>query len=491
MTAKSKNTNALRAGVIRGAQALGRFAGTPLARKLVYGLFLVQALYLVFMIPIGVPPDELAHIRVAEQYVEQNEWSPVLKEQTLYSIGEITRNTDYFYHYVLSLFMRIIPLEGVPLYASLRVLSVITVLLTFFAGARLMRRLGASEAVTTVGLLIVSNIAQVLFMSAAINQDQLTWLATTLGAFLLVRLWQKLTAVDVLALTSVILFGAIIKKTFLPIAVLFGLVMLALVIYRRKAFAPEVKKAFTHWRPAVIILSIVVLLGVGLNVERFGTNIIQYQQISVSCNKVHTHEQCLEHGVYRRNDRLTNDKPLEFNPIPLTEFVPFWYYRNFLGVFGTQGWNGRALPDTWAYYTFLSITTVALLVGLVYSVRRWRRPESLIYFASLGYIVVQLAVNYNMYLTYAAQGLALQGRYIFPIIVPLVLVLTMILHKALKRWSLVPVGSALLSIAVVSLLFWQSGLAVIVRSDLYTTTPLQPVILFDPDNAISPYEPGV
>lgn len=470
------------------AKVLGVWLATPLARKLVYALFLVQAVYLVFMIPIGVPPDELAHIRVAEQYVQQGHLSPVIDEQTDYSLGDITRNTDYFYHYVLSLVARLMPFDGLPLYVVFRFMSVGIMLLTLLAGARLMKQLKVNEAVTTVGLLVVSNIAQILFMSAAINQDQIVWLATIAGALFLVRLWQKMNLIDVLILVNIVMFASISKKTFLPIAVLFGAILLILVWQQRRRFIAAIKQSVTHWRPAVIVLGLLAVVGIGLNIERFGYNLVTYQQISVSCNKIHTHDQCMEHGVYRRNANLTDRRPADFIPVPINEFASYWYPRNFQGVFGTQGWTGRALPDLWAYNTLLGMMTASFVLGIIYSVRRWRRPESIIFVASLGYIALQMMVNYNVYLTYAAQGLALQGRYIFPIFVPLILVLAYMWYRILKRW---PVALMALSAAVVVMILTQNGLSVIVRSGLYTDTPLQPVVLFDPENAISEFEPGI
>ena len=467
---------------------LAKWMGTPLARKLVYALFLIQAIYLVFMVPIGVPPDELAHIRIVEQYVQQEKPLPTITEQTNHSLGDITRNTDYFYHYALSLLARILPVDGLALYVVFRLVSVCIVFATLVAGARLIRRLGASEAVTTVGLLIVTNFAQFLFMSAAINQDQVVWLGATVGALLLVRLWQKINVVDMLLLTNVVLFAAISKKTFLPIAVLFGVVLLALILRQRKQFAKVVKEAAKQWKPAVVVLGLLAMVGIGLNVERFGYNIVTYKQISVACDKIHTYEQCMEHGVFRRNANLRTEKPVEFTPQPITEFAPYWHYSNYRGVFGTQGWNGRAMPDPWAYDVLLAITTASLALGIAYYVRWWRRPESLIFMASLVYIAVQMSVNYGVYLTYGAQGLALQGRYIFPIIVPLVLVLVYMWSLALRRWRTL---RSMLAIGVVVLILAQSGMSAIIRSNLYTDTPLQPVVLFDPDNAISGYEPGV
>src|SRR5262245_11585955 len=101
---------------------LARFVNTPLARRLVLGLFVAQALVLVFVVRVGTPPDENNHIRFIEFYANHS-LSPIFTDQIqtpTSTLGDKTREVDYLYHYTMSMVYRVSPLPTDGTYTLIR-----------------------------------------------------------------------------------------------------------------------------------------------------------------------------------------------------------------------------------------------------------------------------------------------------------------------------------------------------------------------------------
>ncbi|HVS58439.1 MAG TPA: hypothetical protein VHD60_01730 [Candidatus Saccharimonadales bacterium] len=394
---------------------LRTFAGTIWARRLVLILFIVQAMTLVFITRIGTPPDETNHIKFIEYYANHS-LSPFLTHQTpTYNLGDKTREVDYVYHYTMSFVYRGLPLSVHGKYLVIRTFSVLFALLAFLALAKLFRKLGISEGVTTVSLLILTNLPMVLMMSSAINNDVFVWLGMVGGLLLLMRLWERPALVDLLWLASLAFIGGLVKRDLLPIGLLFGVLGLVIFFRHFRLLTGQLKRF--DWRVALAIVA--VLVCAGLFIERVGVNVARYGTPTPSCNQVQGAAAC---SVFWGNIREAhlNSRPMPA-AMPIIEFVPRWIWSSVSNIVDiqTQGWRHVVKPARWLTPLLLVVLLVGLLYALVYERKRFRddtfsRYRVCVLLIALYYVGVQMVVNYSTYRKQHAWGLALNGRYIIP-----------------------------------------------------------------------------
>ena len=455
---------------------------SPLLTKLLLLFFAIQGLYLLFSIRIGLPPDELTHIRFIEYYAN-NSLLPFIGEQTdAFYLGDITRTPNYLFHYLMSLLLRLTQgFSTIDQYIMLRFASFTVAFLTVATWIKTALVLRIPRTVINLSLVIVLMTSEFIFIASAVNSDQLVWLFTALGFLLVVLLWEKVSVTNLLFLTTVVAFGSITKKTFLPIALLFVLFGLYYFFKHRK----KLLKQITLLNIKLVVPLVVTVISVGMLTERIGYNLWQYQQIDVSCDKIHTVEACSEFGVFRRNYRLANTPAYPQVLSPHT-FSPAWLYRTTETTFGLQGWPGTvspgALTTSILFVLFVGVTSYGLIIH-----RKLNRQALLIFYSSVFFVITVGFVNYGGYQKYGIFGLALQGRYIFAVLIPIILIGTFILAKAMTSER----NRLLLSGLVIFLLLTNSGLPLILRSNNFLERPLRPALLFDRENAITKYEPGI
>ncbi len=439
------------------------FMGTTLARRLVLGLFIAQAILLVFIVKIGVPPDETNHISFIEYYANHS-LSPVFtNQQPTYNLGDKTREVDYLYHYGMSLLYRILPLSAEGKYIDIRLCSVGFALLCFVFLAKILKRLGVSAAVTTTALLILTNVPMVLMMSSAINNDAPVWLGMVVGVFLLLRLWERPRVLDLAWLMALAVGGGLIKRTMLPIGLLFGVLGLVVLIRNLHTILEQLQRI--DWR--LILASLAVLVSIGLFVERVGGNLLYYHTVTPSCEQVHGVDPCTVFWVNVRAQSLAQYTPEA--SIPLPSFVVSWFSVSLYNVLDiqTQYWQHQVQPATWITPCFAVLFVTGLAYGMYYDWRlrrggdhhaRWRLYVVLI---GLYFMAVHLLINYQSYLEIKSFGLALNGRYILPSLIPLVGFACFYWSVLLRRHKQLLTGLAIVVVLTLSL---GSGLQLMVRN---------------------------
>ena len=408
-------------------EKINHFVGSRIARLIVLGVFVAQAVILAFTMHVGVPPDENNHIQFT-QYYAQHSVSPFFSHQTpTFNLGDKTREVDYMYAYLTSLLYRISPLSDHANVIMLRLLTVATALLTMVLLARLFKKLGASNSVITVGLLALTNLPMVLMLSSAVNNDVFVWLGTILGLLLVVKLWREPTLVTFLWIATVAALGGLFKRDLFVLSVVLAVLAVAIVIKKRQQFFASFKRQ--NWQ--VIVASLVLIMSVGLFVERVGGNIIDYGSIAPSCNAVQGEKACSVFWGNQRDIDFATKNPAAFHRwvgpahydnslMSPVLFVVRWASDSFYNNVDiqTQGWHHEVSPSL-ALVAFLGAIFLALIVTAIwYDIRHRAEPGAkmrLIVMATAWvYAASQLIVNYSTYRHYHIYGVALNGRYILP-----------------------------------------------------------------------------
>lgn len=440
----------------------------------IYALFVIQTGFLAIVTKFSVPPDEKNQIDFIEYYAHHS-LSPFLQHQMpTENLGDITRQVDFVYHYAMSLVMRISPLpDHYDLYV-IRFFSIGFAVITFVLLLRMLRELHVSRAASHLGLFALMNLPMVLMMSSAVNADVLVWLGTVSGIYLMLRIWKYHQPSDVLFLLIVAIYGGIIKRTLFPICLIFGVT--ALVMVARYWHDLKSKVRLRSWRQIVLIVLLVI--GVGLFVERVGGNLYQYHTVSPSCTQVQGDGPCSVYWLHNRKTALDSDidsateyylgdgASVDRTLAPLPTFFVKWNISNFdnLVDIQTQGWKHTMPPPWWLGGGLLILVTVTLIYGLMYEIKHLRAEEMarwrLIVIGFAVFIVgTQFVVNYGTYVRSHVFGLALNGRYILPALMLLIGLCAWYGRKLFGRIA-GPVLITLVLIGIIGL----SGLIMMVRN---------------------------
>jgi len=396
--------------------------------------FAAQALYIALELSFKVAPDETFHIGYVDAYAQQ--FSPIIQEQTGYfQLGDITRNPSFLYHYVVSFPYRI-GLELFGAQAALVVVRFVNILMAISAlwGVRKVafELYGAKSYLSSnLAILSVSSLPMFLLLSSSVNYDNSIIAISVWSIFFLIKFWQKGDLKALFAMLALVFAGSVIKYAFIPIMIaVLGLALLAIVFKHRKHVIKQLKKP----EPVVIALFIVAFSMGMLNLERHGNNILAYGALRPNCNTVQTHEQCLNRSVYKRTFILESARAARTQPLVLEDkniYVSTWLGLMRQRSFGVLGHKSYRRIEVYDQASVVLLALLAVTFIKQYQFKN-RTKQHIILAVSLTYTVALFYTNYSAYRKWGDIDMAVQGRYIFPVLLPLAAITFYSLFASLK-----------------------------------------------------------
>lgn len=387
------------------------------------GFIAACSIFFTVSITYRVPSDEFFHFEFVSFYADQPLLrSPFISDQGLdnFELRDITRTPNYLYHYLMSFPLWMARELTSSLFAQVFVLRVITIgfgIASLFVVRRILRQIKASTFVqnTVIGMLGLTGM--LLWIFASVNYDVPAILLYLLCISVALSILQG-KGVTTRRLALFILFAmlcVLTKVTFIPFLAI--LVVATLVLKRRDL---RFKQTIDLKRWTDIAIIVVFLLTLFLFIERIGGNVLRYQQIEVSCDKVHAYEQCMQDDVFRRNDnqlkayaeQKANGQAVTYQPYQFTQSWLRMMYERIHFYFGHQqmlaGYGAKA---------FAAVTGVTLAVVAVFFRRRIAETpgEKLLLVVTASYAAVMYIFNLQTYLKFG-QPYAFQGRYLLPVI---------------------------------------------------------------------------
>ncbi len=397
-------------------------------------IFTLIIFFLAIKLRMGLSPDSYYHLKVSEAY--STTIGRPLNTPDTYQWRDITR-ISYLYFWING---RVLNINNgvINEVIFLRVLNVIYSIGTVFVTYQLSKEIFKNRWKRLLPIFFLTNTLMFVFLSSSINYDNLANLLCVLSIFYFLKFVKS--KIDIKYLFLMILFlclGALTKFTVLPLAFIL-VVLCAVDIFRKRELLKKIKigKEF--------LLLIPILFFGFLNLELYGKNIIQYGGLEPDCNKILTHEQCLLNGVYYR-DNVTR-QPIEINGIKDTAKLiltgervdPFRYFLKWLPnltmkTYGIFADHSLFMPEPF-WYMFISFFLIATILAVI-NFKKWNTIEKYLIVIFLFYIAVLfLFQNYSMYLRFNHYYLALQGRYIFPVISIMYILFTKSILFVKKKW---------------------------------------------------------
>jgi len=448
-----------------------------------YGIlvfFVLESLWVAVSSVYPMAFDEDFHLGLIKLY--SHYWLPFLHQQPAGAdaLGAVARDPSYLYHYLFSFPYRVVALFTDSQTAQIIVLRLLNIGL--FAVAlvlfrRVLRVAGSSPALRNVSLAIFVLIPIVPLLAGQINYDNLVlplmaWVCLLAHAALGQLKRREINYRTLGLLLSVSLLASLVTHIFLPImVVVIGFVggcALAAFWKHGKALRTALRAGFfglSRWSKIGLMSLLVVSLG--LFVQRDGVNVLSYGTPVPDCGQVLGVGRCDGYSPWARNELFAEqkngsamDRPLDYT----TTWLMSLHFRSFFVVSGPNNQFANYPPLPLPSATAI----VVLLSGVVALLLHWRQAFAgrrlLVLFLCIStvYAVALWLEDYSQY-RYTGQPVAVNGRYLLVIVLPLAAIFGRALRLALQ-----PVAGLKpwLTVAVL-LLFLQGGgvLSYISRSD--------------------------
>lgn len=438
----------------------------------VVGIMILQGLWIALTGRYPMAFDEQFHFGIIQLYAHHI--SPFWASQPPHAnaFGAVFRDPSYLYQYLMSFPYRLISVVVHGQTSQVIILRLINIAL-FTSSLPLYRRLllktGASRALTHLILLLFILIPVVPLLAGQINYDNLL-LPVIAGTLILalsfseqLRVQQTINACRLTLLLIACLLGSIIKYAFLPIFA--GIILfVALEMYRGHRhdikigvkLLSAIRQMSLATRAALVLAVMVSALLFG---ERYVINTVRYHTPIPDCAQVLDYNHCQSYGPwirdynYAASSTTANHSPVLY----LGDWAKGMWQRLFFTLAG-QDTNyqtrGPFLLPALGAVIFGAFGLV--LTGLA-AKRLWRRYDHTLFWllgiTTLLYVAALWVDNYQEFLN-TNVPVALNGRYLLPILPFVMLLLGLGYTEALRRW---PRLRLFLAAVVVLCFVWGGG----------------------------------
>ena len=417
----------------------------------------------------GLVPDGNRHMSAIYYYADRPiADGPFVQEMepSDLSMGDLVRFPSYMYYYLMSFPVKAALALSWSDWAIILLVRFIGIgfgVLALVVFRKILRELKIETLVTNLSVLALATMGAFAYFAPAENYDMLALLLWFCFFLPSVRLFTRRDTTQLYWMLLSFCIISVTKYTYAPFAGLIGLAAVSTYIYRVGGFAVAYQRLKKDWaqlwrktRKWVIALATVVLvISVGLFVERIGINLVKYQSLSPNCAKVHSDEACRNFGVYNRNvTRLEQVKKGEaytqdYDPIVYTKD---WIWRYYTSMYYYMGhiWVNvppfMVLANAILFLSILIISIVVLIrrkVRIIQGFNEW----FLLGVATL-FVVAQYVFNVDTFIHYSGNMYGHQGRYLLPMIgIAYVLYAIIVLraYRAAKTKHTRAVGSVLVA----------------------------------------------
>jgi hypothetical protein len=405
-------------------------------------IFFIFGAYMIFRVIPGIPPDENYHINISSFYSETILIPP--NSEKTYPYRDITR-IPYLSFWLNA---RLINLNFTEVedYVILRffnlIISVGSLLVVYLISKEVINK----KYYNLFPAFLLANTLMFVFLSSAVSYDNLSNLFIFLTIYFFVKYFKYKKSSSFLYLLSFQVLALLTKFTVIPVVV----IELILLINSRIRFG-NVKNIITDiFKRHKVLLSITAILII-LGFFLYGINFLKYGEVRVGCDNVLTTEQCMQSALFARNANLEKLSFRNFSElkkilkarITPSEYISNWVFAMFQRIFGILA-HRVLLMDKYFVNIYLFLFSVLTFITL----RKWNRKDSLetrLIILSMFYILVLLIFqNYKSYFETNIFSLALQGRYLFPVLPVVYIILIRYLSEVKAKWVRVIVVNLLI-----------------------------------------------
>jgi len=429
--------------------------------------FGARLLGLAILLDGSVPPDEVTHFGRVLSHADT--WGLPRSGPDNYALGLIS-DRPFLYSWLLGR-LAALGLDGL---LWLRLVNVAMALATAGYGLRFIRVVSREPLTHVVFFVCLTNTLMFTGVGASVSYDNGANLAAAAAFYYLAALRSHGDARNLAALVLAVGLGCLTKRSFLPLAVLIGA---AVLFHERRNLGRLLAGLAGMGRPLTLGVLVVLLA----NVLVYGGNLLRYQKLVPSFDQIVGVEAARQNRIFARDYILDGYREGRFDYAEARRLTSTIDHeadrestRQLLGfskrhrdrrvgpLLYTVTWGTLMLDRSLGYFGHRTLPRqpwermafgLVLALALVFHALAWRRRQSPLAsgfgLLALAYaLVLLLFVNHP---TYAEKGLidaGVQGRYLFPVWVPLMGWLACALTEDAPRVARIPVAAAVCALFV-------------------------------------------
>ncbi len=368
--------------------------------------------------------------------------------------GAATADASYLFHYLLSFPYRVLDVLGLPdmaIIILLRLLNVAFVVGSLLIFRRAVLEAGVSKITANIGVILATLLPVFVLLAAHINYDNLLLLVVAWCVLLIVRLTnavrrgQALPLPQSVQLVCAVLIGMSIKYAFLPLALglFLWIVWLMVIGYRRhkQTITSQIKSYTRQWQKLRRQSKYLWIGIIGVSIffaSHYLTNTLTYGSPIPSCERVFSESECVAYGPWNRNKLLEASKNESFEPLSYPVYVarewfPGMTQRLTFAVAGKTNDFETKLPLPALVYSLVTLALIGVFC-LIFQIGRRNEPW-LTWFTLLLIVVYVGVLSFQLYGDYVdtAEPVAINGRYLIPLLPLVSVVLIAAIRDVLKR----------------------------------------------------------
>jgi hypothetical protein len=413
--------------------------------------FGARLLFFAMNISSFIPPDEVTHAGICTVF------SKVFllpdNSPATYEFGLVT-NIPWLYYWAMGKLLHL-NFFGLPDLKFLRLLNIPLAFGTVFCARRTLLLLTRDRLVQLLLLVVVTNTAMFSLLSASVSYDNLTNLLAAMAIYCQFAFLKKRTGGLLIASLLCQMAGSLTKVTFLPLILALNLLLLVFEGKNLLQFPAAAGRYFRASARRAWLTITLLLVASGLNLHLYAGNYLKYGTLTPPMSEVLSPAAAMNYRLDARGtifnrykegtisymdalimtgdlkhpgDKadlfylLMNYEKLKRNPqlwLSPPAYAKVWFTIMIATIFGIKGHLGmfKSPVDLIPVYAVFALAVLGFIT-------RWRPRESgwippglaaVAVFYS-GYLMYE--VNYDSYLNYGEPSLTVYGRYLFPILVP-------------------------------------------------------------------------
>lgn len=305
---------------------------------------------------------------------------------------------------------------GLNEFVILRFFNILFSTVTVIYTLRLARLFTSSKAVHLLALIIITNIPMFTFLSASVNYDNLTNMFASMTIYYLFLYIKSSMLNDLLKVIILINLGLITKVTFIPLALICTIILIISII-KKSQDKSYFHKTYSSVR-SCLVLVVICIISILLSSNLYIRNFYYYQKIIPACEQVTSYENCRLNPTFVRDENLRSDPKT-------TLLTPYKYFLTWgdlmltrsMGILG----HDSLYKSTVLLIPYKIIFSLSLILLLRLILKKERFLLTLFIIAVFYTVILAYYHNYRNYITTGVIDIALQGRYLFPIVVPVAL----------------------------------------------------------------------
>jgi len=415
--------------------------------------FAIRLAYFAFHIHPEIPPDERTHYGISAAYSKVL-FIPENTSET-YQYGLVTHRPYLFYWMMGKLLhLNFFPIDNLVFLRLLNGLIGVIFAVYVYKWAKLIT---SNRLIRILTVIMCTNILFVTGLFASVSYDNLTNLFAAMSFYYLSVFYKKGSTETSVKFLLCAFAGCLCKKTFLPLAVIYiAFYAIRLLKYHlhRKISEPLEPSGVSTFRTAILAsITIVLLL---LNVSLYGQNLIRFGRLLPSLSQIVGVDNAMQYRIFARNyipgqykaGKITIEQALKMTeqignegdrnatiallknvynseksePILMNfaQYTTAWCHTMLERSVSYAGHRPLG-KKKWDLYPYYWIILAALFVML----RKINRSDAygILYTGLIAILLYSLLllwhINYKMYLKNGFFDLAVAGRYLFPLILPI------------------------------------------------------------------------